>query len=220
MSKTAIVIGATGATGRPLTHYLLDSGFYEQVIIFVRRPSGISHEKLIEHVVDFDQFETWQEDIQGDDLFSALGTTRKLAGSKEAQYRVDYSYQAQVIEAAAKNGVERLFLVSSPNARTTSAFFYSRMKAKLDRLAKKQSFSTKVFIKPSIIQSQRPDNRISEKLAADALQFAHQNFGLLSRYRPITADTLAKAIANCATCEPPLAPGTYHQTLDDLYHWV
>ena len=60
---------------------------------FARRPTGVSHPKLEEHIVDFEALEAVDDLIRGDVLFSALGTTRRQAGSKAAQYRVDYHYQ-------------------------------------------------------------------------------------------------------------------------------
>ncbi len=49
----ALVIGATGATGKYLVDELLKGSDYESVRIFVRRPTGIRHPKLTEHVIDF-----------------------------------------------------------------------------------------------------------------------------------------------------------------------
>ena len=48
----AIVIGATGATGRELVETLLGDGRYTAVSIFVRRSINIDHPKLIENIVD------------------------------------------------------------------------------------------------------------------------------------------------------------------------
>ena len=81
--KSAIVIGATGLIGSSLTLQLLSDGRYDKVKIFVRRPSGIINDKLEEHIVDFNLMKEWKDKITGDELFSALGTTIKQAGSKE-----------------------------------------------------------------------------------------------------------------------------------------
>ena len=66
-------------------------------------------------------------------LFSALGTTIRAAGSREAQYRVDHGYQYRVAEAARRNGVRTLVLVSAAGASPASRIFYSRMKGELER---------------------------------------------------------------------------------------
>ena len=105
--KTAIVIGATGLVGEQLVRQLLEDDRYGTVKVFHRRTTGISHPKLVETVIDFDSPEEWKHLITGDELYSALGTTLKAAGSKEAQYKVDYEYQFQVAKIARENDVPR-----------------------------------------------------------------------------------------------------------------
>ena len=50
----ALIIGATGATGKDLVQILLNDPDYTAVIIFVRRSSAIIHPKLTEIITDFD----------------------------------------------------------------------------------------------------------------------------------------------------------------------
>jgi uncharacterized protein YbjT (DUF2867 family) len=212
--RTAIVIGATGVTGKHITRSLLDSSSYSSVVVFSRRALSVQHAKLINHVVDFDALADWAHLVQGDDLFSALGTTVKQAGSQEAQYQVDYGYQAGVIEAAASNSVRRLFLVSSPQASTGSWFFYTRMKAELDVFAAQQGFETLVYFKPSIILGDRPDSRPGEKISGVLAQQIAWMPGL-KKYRPISGEQLGRAMVNCATRK--LDPGIYTYELDDIF---
>ncbi len=212
---TAIVIGATGVTGSHITRKLLESGTHSKVVVFCRRPLGYKHPKLVSHVVDFEAMPDWAELVRGDDLFAAMGTTLSQAGSKEAQYRVDYSYQAGVIEAAASNGVTRLFLVSSPNASTNSPFFYSRMKAELDAFAARMPFTTRVYFRPAIIRGDRPDRRPAEKIGGIISQQLATWVPGMRKYRPIEAAALAQAIVNCALDE--LAEGTHEYALDEIF---
>ncbi len=51
----ALVIGATGATGKDLVKQLLNDHDFEQIDIFVRKPVDIQDPKLNVHVVNFDQ---------------------------------------------------------------------------------------------------------------------------------------------------------------------
>ena len=77
MSKVANLIGASGLVGQQLIAQLLDHPEFGKVRSFVRRPSGISHSKLEEIQIDFDQPESWKHLVPGDVLFSTLGTTIK-----------------------------------------------------------------------------------------------------------------------------------------------
>src|SRR5690606_10772270 len=96
------------------------------------RSLDIRHEKLHVHVIDFDKPEQWERLVDGDVLFSCLGTTLKAAGSKEAQWNVDYGYQYAFAKAARNNGVNSYVLVSASNASPSSPFFYAKMKGKLE----------------------------------------------------------------------------------------
>ena len=106
-TKIALIIGATGATGSELVKQLLEDNHYSQVHIFVRCKPDLEHQKLHTHVVDFDQLDTWKDKLKGDVLFSAMGTTLKIAGSKAAQYKIDYTYQHDVAQAAAHSRLKQ-----------------------------------------------------------------------------------------------------------------
>src|ERR1700743_749739 len=111
--KTAIVIGATGLVGSELTRLLINDSRYERVKIFVRKPTGITSDKLEEHIVDFGEPDKWKRFVTGDVLYSALGTTLRAAGSKDEQYKVDYTYQYRFAKIAAANGVSAYVLISA-----------------------------------------------------------------------------------------------------------
>jgi len=57
----ALIIGATGATGKDLVNTLLRDPDYTGVVIFVRRTSGIHHPKLTEVLSDFDKMDLIEE---------------------------------------------------------------------------------------------------------------------------------------------------------------
>src|SRR5688572_1056645 len=103
----ALIIGATGATGKDLVDILLQDKQYAEVVIFVRRTTGISHPKLKEVLTNFDELENVSAHINGDVLFSCFGTTLKAAGSKEAQWHIDYEIPLQFAEIAKLNGVSK-----------------------------------------------------------------------------------------------------------------
>ncbi|MGB5325880.1 MAG: NAD(P)H-binding protein [Pseudomonadales bacterium] len=216
--KTALVVGATGVTGHALLECLLTHPNYSKVIAFSRRPMHLDHPRLTVHVVDFDHVDRWANLLRGDELFSALGTTLKLAGSKQAQYKVDFSYQLAIAEAARANDVQRLFLVSSPGANPDTRNFYLRVKGELDHAVQELCFDHCVLIKPSLIEANRPDSRPGEKIAGIALRKLASAIPPLRRLQPITAQELASAIVSIA--QHTLEPGRSEYQLDDLFDFV
>ena len=185
-----LLIGATGATGSDLLRLLLDDGEVESVVIFVRRNPGVEHPKLTVHVIDFEKPEKWSHLVKGDILFSCLGTTRKDAGSKNAQWKVDYDYQYSFAKAARENGVECYVLVSAMNASSKSRFFYSRMKGELDDDVTKLGFPRLLIFKPpSLIR--KGSDRNMEKMGVKVIGFFNR-LGLMKSLKPMSTDVLAK----------------------------
>lgn len=193
---TALVIGATGATGKDLVDQLLEDVAFTTIHIFVRRDAGIKHEKLVTHIVDFEHIETWAEALRGDVLFSALGTTLKQAGSQKAQWRIDYTYQYEVARAARANGVETMVLVSSAWATPTSKVFYTRMKGQLEEDVKKLAFRSLTIVRPPSLIRKETD-RFGERVSVKILQGLNK-IGLLRTTRPMPTEQVAHAMINAA----------------------
>jgi uncharacterized protein YbjT (DUF2867 family) len=196
--KTAIVIGATGLIGGILVKKLLQDARYGKVKIFTRRKTGISDPKLLEYIVDFNLIEMWQDKITGDELFSALGTTIKQAGSKEKQYSVDYTYQYEIAKAAAVNQVVKFLLVSSVGANKFSPNFYLRMKGALDYAVSELPFSRIVIFQPAGLIGEREIPRCGEKIGIVIANFVTGFFPRLKKYKPIKAERVADAMINAA----------------------
>lgn len=187
-----LLIGATGATGSDLLKLLLEDRDIDSVDIFVRRDPGIEHPKLSVHIIDFEKPEEWSHLVKGDVLFSCLGTTRKVAGSKSAQWKVDYDYQYNFAKVAKENSIECYALVSAMNASSNSIIFYSRMKGKLDDDVSKLMFP-KLFIfrPPSLIR--KGSDRTMEKVSIKIIGFFNR-LGMFWSLKPIKTESLAKKI--------------------------
>lgn len=151
--------------------------------------------KLEEHIINFDSPESWSHLVRGDVAFSALGTTIKQAGSKSAQYKVDYTYQYQFAKAAAENGIGTYVLVSSFGASADSKIFYSRMKGELDRDVQRLAFSSIYLIQPGMLAGEREKERIGEKVGFVLLN-SFNSVGLFKKYKPIQGKTVATAMVN------------------------
>ncbi|MDO8930165.1 MAG: NAD(P)H-binding protein, partial [Bacteroidota bacterium] len=185
----ANVIGASGLVGRQLVVQLLEHPEFEKVRSFVRRPSGMNHSKMEEIQIDFDQPESWKHLVQGDVLFSTLGTTIKTAKTKENQYRVDFTYQQEFAKAAAENRVGAYVLVSSMGANPKSLVFYSRMKGELEVEVEKLSFRKLIVVRPSILDGDRKEKRSGEKIGLVISRFL-TNY-VFKKYKPTPVDVLA-----------------------------
>lgn len=190
----ALVIGATGATGKDLVNQLLNDKDFEEVDVFVRKPIDIQNDKLKVHLVDFEKPEEWKGFVKGDVAFSCLGTTLKNAGSKEAQRKVDFDYQYEFAKAAKENEVEDYILVSAYGADPRSKIFYSRMKGELEEAVKQLHFNKITLFKPGMLERKDSD-RTGEVLGSRIIKFANK-IGLLESQKPLPTHILAKAMIN------------------------
>ncbi|MBT9394246.1 NAD(P)H-binding protein [Hymenobacter sp. NST-14] len=207
------MIGATGLVGDHLLRQLLSDDRFTHLHVFTRRPTGYQNPKLEEHLVDFDQPRDWNHLLRGDVLFSSLGTTLSQAGSQEAQYTVDYTYQFQAAQAAAENGVPAYVLVSSAGADADAFVFYSRMKGELERDIKRLPFQRIRILRPGILAGSRSEPRLGERVGLWLATVASA-MPLLRSYRPIHGRTVARAMLHSALDE---RSGVQVETLEDVF---
>ena len=186
----ALVLGATGATGRELVQLLLNDPNLNKVSIFVRTVPKFSHEKISIHKIDFTKLHEHKDLIKGDILFSALGTTKKEAGSKKKQYLVDYTYQYEFAKMASENKVAIYSLVSSTGANAKSLFFYPRIKGLLEEAVKKLNFKKIDIFQPPMLIRQPDLMRSGEKSGIKFLN-AFNKVGLLKSQKPLRVEDLA-----------------------------
>jgi len=190
MGKAAIVIGATGVVGRALVDQLVVASHIDEVVTLTRRPAPHSSPKVHNRVVDFERLGDYADAFKGDLFFSCLGTTRKLAGSIEAQRRVDLDYQYHAAQLAAEQGVEHCLLVSSSAANASSGNAYLQMKGELEQRLTALPFKRLSIFRPSLLLGQRSDLRIGEKIGACVMPVLCLLPGL-RRYRPIRGSEVA-----------------------------
>ena len=188
--KKALIIGATGATGSELTKQLLDDNFFDQIHVFVRTPPEINHPKLVVHKVDFDNIEAWKENLTGNVLFSAMGSTLKSAGSKKAQYKIDVTYQFEVAKAAAENKVDQLILVSSVGANQNSIAFYPKIKGLIEEKVKQLKFKCIYILRPPFLDRGNEKMRDVERISISILNKLNK-IGLMRSQKPMSTSFLA-----------------------------
>ena len=145
------------------------------------------------------------DDLQfPEDVFVALGTTIKKAGSQQAFYRVDYNYPFQVAYLAQQRGAQRFLMVSALGANAASRVFYNRVKGEAENAIRELGLPKVWFFRPSLLLGERAESRPGEKLGqAIGKWIAPLLVGRLRRYRPIEADAVAAAMVYTATHEVP-----------------
>lgn len=191
----AIVTGATGLIGKELVRQLLDNSGFDEVVILLRKRMRITHPKLQEHIINFDDPHTYQDLLQGDVLFCAMGTTIKKAGSQAAFRKIDYQFVVDFAEIAQKNGVKQFVVVSSVGAKTGTSNFYLRTKGEMEASVSQLKFEAVHIFRPSLLLGNRGESRPGEKIGEFFFKvFGILFFGSLRRYKPVQDSAVAKAM--------------------------
>ena len=151
-SRSVLVAGASGLVGRCLVEQLCADPSVSVVHALVRRPLAETHPKLQVHVVDFTALPALPS---VDEVYLALGTTIKIAGSQEAFRAVDFGANLAVARAAQAAGARRAGLVSAMGAAASAGLFYSRVKGELEEALAALHFDVLVIAQPSMLRGDR-----------------------------------------------------------------
>jgi uncharacterized protein YbjT (DUF2867 family) len=193
--KKALIIGSTGLVGSHCLELLLHDEQYSQVVALTRSKLSISHPKLINEVVDFDNPSTWEKFTNTDVLFSAMGTTIAKAGSQAQFRKVDFEYPLAIATKCKENGAKTHVLVSALGANSLSSIFYNKVKGELENAINSLEFQNNIIVRPSLLLGERKENRLGEKLAQKAFDlFGNLMVGPLARYKGVPASKVAKAM--------------------------
>lgn len=194
--RTAVLLGASGATGQQLLPLLLADPRYDKIITLSRRPSDIRHPKLENRVVDFSDLAAGFTGLRVDDCYCTFGTTIRIAGSEAAMTRIDHDFVLAFAQAGRAAGATRFAYLSAANANAASPVFYARLKGRTEEALKALGFADLSIFRPSMIVAERADRRWVESLLFPLLPLLDKlMWGRNAKYRSIPVETLARAIA-------------------------
>jgi uncharacterized protein YbjT (DUF2867 family) len=195
--RIALLTGASGLVGGHCLRLLLAEPAYGRVIALGRRALPLQHPKLEQKLVDFAHIADLVP--RADDVYCCLGTTIKKAGSQAAFRRVDHDYVVALAQAAKQAGARRFLLVSALGANPRSRIFYSRVKGEVERDMSAVPFTAVHIFRPSLLLGERTESRPLERLAFAVLKaLTPLLVGPLRPYRPIAAQTVARAMIRAA----------------------
>ena len=197
-ARVALVAGATGLVGREVLAALLTDKRYSAIHSVGRRPAAVQHAKLTSHIVDMGVLASLAGIGHVDDVFIALGTTIKTAGSQAAFRAVDFDAVVAVARAARKLGATRLGVVSAMGADAQSRVFYSRVKGEMEDAVSKLGYTTLVLARPALLDGDREalaqTTRPAERLSLAAMTLLKPLIS--ANYRAITATKVARALVS------------------------
>lgn len=199
MSRTAVVVGATGLVGSELLRQLAAQRDYAQIKVLGRSPPR--HEAGTIRFIHSELSELGEQaaELAVDEVYCCLGTTIRKAGSEAAFERVDFHMVVDLARAAKKAGAKKFLVVSAAGASVNSPAFYSRVKARMEQAVSEVGFDAVHIVRPSLLLGDRAEFRPGERLAQWlAPIYSPLLIGPLKRYRPIAATEVAAALITLA----------------------
>ncbi|MGJ8591593.1 MAG: NAD(P)H-binding protein [Aquaticitalea sp.] len=195
MSKSAIILGATGLTGGTLLKQLLNDDRYRQIIVFGRNSCGIEHSKLTEYIVDLFELEHYKDKFKSDEVFCCIGTTKSKTSNKDTYKKIDYGIPVRAASLCKLNGIQTFMVISALGAKVKSKVFYNRIKGKMEAAVLKFNIENTYILQPSLITGDRDEKRLGESIMKFVFSLLKPilKLGELKRYRPIHPET----ISNC-----------------------
>jgi uncharacterized protein YbjT (DUF2867 family) len=191
--RVVALAGATGLVGRAILEGLLADNTVAAVHALGRRDPGVSHPKLTPHVLDFAALPPLP---QLDEVYLALGTTIKAAGSQAAFRAVDFDANLSVARAALDAGARQAGLVSAMGADAKSRIFYNRVKGETEEALSRLPFEGLVIARPSLLTGDREalgqPRRLGERVAT-VFSSLLRPF-IPANYRGIAAADVARAL--------------------------
>jgi uncharacterized protein YbjT (DUF2867 family) len=192
-NRTVIIAGATGLVGRNILEGLLADRTVGAVHSLGRRALALAHPKLTAHVVDFAALPALP---RADEVYLALGTTIKIAGSQAAFRAVDFDANLAVATAALAAGANKAGLVSSMGADANAAVFYSRVKGQLENALAQLPFEGLTIARPSMLVGNREALGQATRRGEEWASTLGKTLGFLipANYKPIEAAAVARAL--------------------------
>jgi len=207
MSKSAIVLGASGAVGSELLKLLLADTRYDTVKLFSRSKSKIINTKIEEHTLDLFELEKYKHVFTADEVYCCIGTAKAQTPDKETYHKIDYGIPVMAANLIKENGIKTYIVISAIGADAESSIFYNRTKGEMQDAVLNEDIPKTHILQPSLIIADRKDGRITEKIAQGFMWLLNPLlFGNAAKFKSIKAHSIAKAMLW-------LANNGFHETI-------
>lgn len=150
--RKVLIAGASGLVGQRLLQGLVADTSVTAVHVLSRRALDIHDRKLTVFVVNFDALPVLPT---VDEVYLAIGTTIKQAGSQAAFRHIDLDINLAVAKASLAVGAKKIGLVSAIGADAQSKVFYNRVKGELEDALTALSTEALVIAQPSLLLGDR-----------------------------------------------------------------
>ena len=190
------LFGPTGLIGNEILKLLENDSDFEKINVVSRRPVELKSKKSNLNIIDFKDFNSYLNVIDGSDVvLAAIGTTQSKVGFNKKKYReIDFDIISNTVKACKEKNVKHFSFVSSAGADINNKSFYLKLKGEIEKEVESQQLNSSTVYRPSLLLGNRKENRFGEKIAQIIIPLI--SFLFPDNYKPIKALNVAKAMVN------------------------
>ena len=190
------LFGPTGLIGNEILKLLENDSGFENINVVSRRPLELKSKKSNLYIIDFKNFNSYLNVIDGSDVvLAAIGTTQSKVGFNKKKYReIDFDIISNAVKACKEKNVKHFSFVSSAGADINNKSFYLKLKGEIEKEVQSQQLNSSTVYRPSLLLGDRKENRFGEKVAQIIIPLI--SFLFPNNYKPIKACDVAKAMVN------------------------
>jgi uncharacterized protein YbjT (DUF2867 family) len=188
------LFGPTGLIGNEILNLLENDIDFENINVVSRRPVELKSKKSNLNIIDFKDFNSYLNVIDGSDVvLAAIGTTQSKVGFNKKKYReIDFDIISNTVRACKEKNVKHFSFVSSAGADINNKSFYLKLKGEIEKEVESKKLNSSTVYRPSLLLGSRKENRFGEKVAQILIPLI--SFLFPDNYKPIKASDVAKAM--------------------------
>ena len=188
------LFGPTGLIGNEILKLLENDSDFEKINVVSRRPVELKSKKSNLNIIDFKDFNSYLDVIDGSDVvLAAIGTTQSKVGFNKKKYReIDFDIISNAVKACKEKNVKHFSFVSSAGADINNKSFYLKLKGEIEKEVESKQLNSSTVYRPSLLLGNRKENRFGEKVAQILIPLI--SFLFPDNYKPIKAIDVAKAM--------------------------
>ena len=188
------LFGPTGLIGNEILKLLENDSDFEKINVVSRRPVELKSRKSSLNIIDFKDFNSYLDVIDGSDIvLAAIGTTQSKVGFNKKKYReIDFDIISNAVKACKEKNVKHFSFVSSAGADINNKSFYLKLKGEIEKEVESKQLNSSTVYRPSLLLGNRKENRFGEKVAQILIPLI--SFLFPDNYKPIKAIDVAKAM--------------------------
>ena len=188
------LFGPTGLIGNEILKLLENDSDFENINVVSRRPVELKSKKSTLNIIDFKDFNSYLNVIDGSDVvLAAIGTTQSKVGFNKKKYReIDFDIISNAVKACKEKNVKHFSFVSSAGADINNKSFYLKLKGEIEKEVESKQLNSSTVYRPSLLLGNRKENRFGEKVAQILIPLI--SFLFPDNYKPIKASDVARAM--------------------------